>query len=252
MANSFTSQQDPLGQTAERLWFQNPIQALSPEIVRPFSWSQVPSRLPLYYEEDELPQQTAGASGVTMDFGSSYNVSTNISNEYNFDVQENSTSFVFNYNNTNNTTQVSNTIDDSIHNAGDNITNNTTNNTGTTGFTGTIVSYSNMVWSDFENEDSATNFQLSFTVTNSTYVDGLLTDISIDVEQEFVTFTALDTLYLWYLAGVTNEDYIHVRDVFIDGNLVEQYSTLYIDHGLVIDINDVGVLGIISPLTDCP
>lgn len=249
MATGFSTQLD---QTIERQWFQNPIQALSPEIVRPFSWSQVPSRLALYEEDDMVPQQTAGASGVTMDFGSSYNVSTNINNEYNFDVQQNSTAFVFNYNNTNNTTQVSTTIDDSIYNAGDNITNNTTNTTGTSGFTGIIVSYSNMVWSDFENGDSASNFQLSFTVTNSTYVDGLLTDVSIDVEQEVVTFTALDTLYLWYLAGVTNEDYIHVRDVFIDGNLVEQYSTLYIDHGLVIDINDVGVLGIISPLTDCP
>jgi len=249
VATGFSTQLD---QTIERQWFQNPIQALSPEIVRPFSWSQVPSRLALYEEDDMVPQQTAGASGVTMDFGSSYNVSTNINNEYNFDVQQNSTAFVFNYNNTNNTTQVSTTIDDSIYNAGDNITNNTTNTTGTSGFTGIIVSYSNMVWSDFENGDSASNFQLSFTVTNSTYVDGLLTDVSIDVEQEVVTFTALDTLYLWYLAGVTNEDYIHVRDVFIDGNLVEQYSTLYIDHGLVIDINDVGVLGIISPLTDCP
>ena len=251
MANSFTSGSDPLGQTAERLWFQNPIQALSPEIIRPISWSKVPSRLELYEEEDMLPQQTTAAWSGTPDFSSSYNVSTNINNEYNFDVQENSTSFVFNYNNTNNTTQVSYTEGDVINNAGETIINNIYA-TGTSGFTGTIVSYSDMVWSDFENEDSATNFQLSFTVTNSTYVDGLLTNVSIDVEQEFVTFTALDTLYLWYLAGVTNEDYIHVRDVFIDGDLVEQYSTLNIDHGLVIDINDVGVLGIISPLTDCP
>ena len=249
MATGFSTQLD---QTIERQWFQNPIQALSPEIIRPISWSQVPSRLALYVEEEMLPQQTTAAWGGTPDFSSSYNVSTNISNEYNFDVQQNSTSFVFNYNNTNNTTQVSYTAGDIINNnEGETVINNTYYVT-TSGFTGTIVSYSNMVWSDFENQDSASNFQLSFTVTNSTYVDGLLTDVSVDVEQAYVTFTALDTLYFWYLAGVTNEDYIHVRDVYIEGDLVEQYSTLNIDHGLVIDINDVGVLGVISPLTDCP
>lgn len=243
MANSFTSQQDPLGQTVERLWFQNPIQALSPEIIRPFSWSQVPSRLPLYYEEDELPQQTAGASGVTMDFGSSYNVSTNINNSYNFDVQQNSTSFVFNYNNTNNTTEVSYTEGDIINNAGDNIT-NTINATGTSGYTGTIVSYSNSVWNE-------PNMVLDFDVQTATYTNGLLVSVTTTVHN--VTLDALSELWNWYDDADSFSIVEQVADVNITGNnLVEERYDWTFVHGLLQNTPVFHDTHTISPLTNCP
>lgn len=244
MANSFTSQQDPLGQTVERLWFQNPIQALSPEIVRPFSWSQVPSRLPLYYEEDELPQQTAGASGVTMDFGSSYNVSTNISNEYNFDVQENSTSFVFNYNNTNNTTQVSYTEGDVINNAGDNLL-YTINATGTSGATGSVTSLSNPQW-----DNSA--MTVTFTSVTSVFADGLITTITTNAPV-VVTLSKLLTLSDWYeSAGDFSLDQ-YVADVRIEGNnLIKETRDWTFDHGLLLEAPEFHADETISPLTDCP
>ena len=246
-----TTNTDP---NAERLWFQNPVQTLNPEVIRPFSFSQVPSRLPIYEDDaGNLPQQTAGSAGITMDLSSKFSMSTNINEKYNFDVQQDNTAFVFNMNNTNNMVEVNYATQDLINN-NNYITNNSGGGASTEpsfGASAVIVSYSNMVWSDFENEDSDTNFQLSFTVTTSTYANGLLISVVVDEQQEVVTLTALDTLYFWYLAGVTNGDYVHVRDVYIDGDLVEQYSTLNIDHGLVIDINDVPELGIISPLTDC-
>lgn len=245
MANSFTSASDPLGQTIERLWFQNPIQALSPEIVRPFSWSQVPSRLPLYYEDDELPQQTAGASGVTMDFGSSYNVSTNISNKYNFDVQQNSTSFVFNYNNTNNTTQVSYTAGDIINNAGDNIT-NTTNTTGTSGATDAITSISSLGWDD----DAMI---LYYNITTTTVVNGLVTAIVHSGATSNLLIPKLLLLSNWYeSAGDFSLDQ-YVADVRIDGNnLIKETRDWTFDHGLLLSAPEFHADDTISPLTDCP
>ena len=245
---------------AERLWFQNPVQTLNPEVIRPFSFSQVPSRLPIYEDDaGNLPQQTAGSAGITMDLSSKFSMSTNINEKYNFDVQQDNTAFVFNMNNTNNMVEVSYATQDLIKN-----NNYTTNNSGggastepSFGASAVIVSYSNMVWSDFENEDSDTNFQLSFTVTTSTYANGLLISVVVDEQQEVVTFTALDTLYLWYLAGVNNPAYTIGTDVSINttsspNKLEQQYRELYLDHGLIIDTNNITPIGVISTLTDCP
>ena len=258
MASSFgTTNTNP---NAERMWFQNPVQTLSPESIRPFSFSQVPSRLPIYEDDaGNLPQQTAGSAGITMDLSSKFSMSTNVNEKYDFDVQQDNTAFVFNMNNTNNMVEVSYATQDLINN-----NNYNTNNYGgggasaepSFGASAVIVSYSNMVWSDFENEDSETNFQLSFTVTTSTYANGLLISVVVDEQQEFVTFTALDTLYLWYLAGVDNPAYIIGTDVSINttsspNKLEQQYRELYLDHGLIIDTNNITPIGVISTLTDC-
>lgn len=248
MANSFTSQQDPLGQNFllgqnfQRLWFQNPIQALSPEFIRPFSWSQVPSRLALYEEDDMEPQQTLAAAGGTQDFSNSYNVSTNINNSYNFDVQQNSTAFVFNYNNTNNTTQVSYTEGDIINNAGDNIT-NTTNATGTSGATGSVTSLSNPQW-----DNSA--MAITFTSVTSVFSNGLITTITNNANV-VVTLSKLLTLSNWYDTGLTNSSTFG-SEVAINGNALEQENDSWVlSHGLIISITPT-TLSNISSLTDCP
>lgn len=238
------------------MWFQNPVQTLSPEVIRPFSFSQVPSRSGIFEDENNTPQQTAGSAGVTMDLSSKFSNETNINEAYNFDVQQNNTAFVFNMNNTNNMVEVSYATQDLINNNNYSIEFQGGNNVVPSGISATIVSYSNMVWSDFENEDSETNFQLSFTVTTSTYENGLLVDVVEDEQQEFVTFTALDTLYLWYLAGVDNPAYIIGTDVSINttsspNKLEQQYRELYLDHGLIIDTNNITPIGVISTLTDC-
>lgn len=254
MASSFgTTNTNP---NAERMWFQNPVQTLSPEVIRPFSFSQVPSRSGIFEDENNTPQQTAGSAGVTMDLSSKFSNETNINEAYNFDVQQNNTAFVFNMNNTNNMVEVSYATQDLINNNNYSIEFQGGNNVVPSGISATIVSYSNMVWSDFENEDSETNFQLSFTVTTSTYENGLLVDVVEDEQQEFVTFTALDTLYLWYLAGVDNPAYIIGTDVSINttsspNKLEQQYRELYLDHGLIIDTNNITPIGVISTLTDC-
>ena len=254
MANSFgTTNTNP---NEERLWFQNPVQTLSPEVIRPFSFSQVPSRSGIFEDENNTPQQTAGSAGVTMDLSSKFSNETNINEAYNFDVQQNNTAFVFNMNNTNNMVEVSYATQNLINNNNYSIEFQGGNNVVPSGISATIVSYSNMVWSDFENEDSETNFQLSFTVTTSTYENGLLVDVVEDEQQEFVTFTALDTLYLWYLAGVDNPAYIIGTDVSINttsspNKLEQQYRELYLDHGLIIDTNNITPIGVISTLTDC-
>ena len=243
MANSFTSESDPLGQTTERLWFQNPIQALSPEIIRPISWSQVPSRLALYEEEDMLPQQTTAAWGGTPDFSSSYNVSTNISNEYNFDVQQNSTSFVFNYNNTNNTTEVSYTEGDIINNAGETIINNI-NVTGTSGATDAITSISSLGWDD----DAMI---LYYNTTTTTVVNGLVTAIVHSGATSDLLIPKLLLLSNWYDTGL-NEGGIFGSGVAINGNALEQENDSWVlSHGLVISITPT-TLSSISSLTDCP
>ena len=242
MATGFSAQLD---QTIERQWFQNPIQALSPEIVRPFSWSQVPSRLALYEEDDMQPQQTLAAAGGTQDFSSSYNVSTNISNEYNFDVQQNSTAFVFNYNNTNNTTQVSYTEGDVINNAGDNIT-NSINVTGTSGATGSVTSLSNPIW-----DNSA--MTVTFTSVTSVFSNGLITTITSNAPV-VITLSKLLTLSDWYESaddGFSLDQY--VADVRIDGNnLIKETRDWTFDHGLLLTAPEFHADDTISALTDCP
>ena len=114
MANSFgTTNTNP---NEERLWFQNPVQTLSPEVIRPFSFSQVPSRSGIFEDENNTPQQTAGSAGVTMDLSSKFSNETNINEAYNFDVQQNNTAFVFNMNNTNNMVEVSYATQNLINN----------------------------------------------------------------------------------------------------------------------------------------
>jgi len=240
VATGFSTQLD---QTIERQWFQNPIQALSPEIVRPFSWSQVPSRLALYEEDDMEPQQTLAAAGGTQDFSSSYNVSTNINNSYNFDVQQNSTAFVFNYNNTNNTTQVSYTEGDIINNAGENITNNI-NVTGTSGATGSVTSLSNPIW-----DNSA--MTVTFTSVTSVFSNGLITTITNNANV-VITLSKLLTLSNWYDTGLTDSPTFG-SGVSINGNNLEQeYENWTFSHGLVTAIALQSPVGLISTLTDCP
>lgn len=247
MANSFLTNSfltNNLDQVAERLWFQNPVQALSPEIIRPISFSQVPSRLEFYEEDDMLPQQTLAASGGTQDFSSSYNVSTNINSSYNFDVQQNSTSFVFNYNNTNNTTEVSYTEGDIINNAGDNIT-NTINATGTSGATGSVTSLSNPIWSN-------SAMTVTFTSVTSVFANGLITTITNNANV-VITLNKLLTLSDWYeSAGDFSLDQ-YVADVRIEGNdLIKETRDWTFDHGLLLAAPEFHADDTISPLTDCP
>ena len=247
MANSFTSGSDLYRQTDERLWFQNPIQALSPEVIRPFSWSQVPSRLALYEEEDMLPQQTLAAAGGTQDFSSSYNVSTNINSEYNFDVQQNSTSFVYNSNNTNNTVEVSYTTDDSIHNAGDNIVNNTTTG-GTSGATGSITSISSLGWDDVD-------MLIYYNITTTTVVNGLVTAIVYSGATTDLTLAKLKVLSDWYESAESFSITDEVGDVRINGTLTALVKDLYswtFDHGLLLEGPNFSSTTGISDLTDCP
>lgn len=242
MATGFSTQLD---QTIERQWFQNPIQALSPEIVRPFSWSQVPSRLALYEEDDMQPQQTLAAAGGTQDFSSSYNVSTNINSEYNFDVQQNNTAFVFNYNNTNNTTQVSYTEGDIINNAGDNIT-NSINVTGTSGATGSVTSLSNPIW-----DNSA--MTVTFTSVTSVFSNGLITTITNNAPV-VVTLAKLKTLSDWYDTGLTDSSTFG-SGVSINAaqtQLEQEYENWTFSHGLVTAIALQSPVGVISTLTNCP
>ena len=241
MANSFLT--NSLDQAAERLWFQNPVQTLSPEVVRPFSWSQVPSRLALYEEDDMQPQQTLAAAGGTQDFSSSYNVSTNINSEYNFDVQQNSTAFVFNYNNTNNTTQVSYTEGDIINNAGDNIINTIV--TGTSGATGSVTSLSNPQW-----DNSA--MTITFTSVTSVFANGLITTITNNANV-VVTLAKLKTLSDWYDTGLTSsETFGSGVSINTAGTMLEQnYDAWTFSHGLVTAIELEDSVGDISDLVEC-
>ena len=244
MANTFTSGSDLYRQTDERLWFQNPIQALSPDIIRPFSWSQVPSRLALYEDDSLLPQQSAGASNILMDLRSPYNSSLEINENYNFDVQQNSTSFVYNSNNVNNTVQVSYTTQNLINN---NITNNTNLYGGGTvsGATGTVVSLSNPIWDN-------SLMTVTFTSVTNTFSNGLITSITNNAPVVF-TLAKLKTLSDGYDTGLTSSDTFGSGvSINVDGTMLEQnYDTWTFSNGLVTAIELEDYVGDISELAEC-
>ena len=242
MANSFLT--NSLDQATARMWFQNPVQTLSPEVIRPLSFSQVPSRLAFYEDDSLLPQQSAGASNILMDLRSPYSSSVNINENSNFDVQQNNTAFVFNMNIVNNTVQVSYTTQNLINN---NITNN--NNLlfggGTvSGYTGTVVSYSNSVWDE-------PNMVLTNDVTTATYFNGLL--VSVTNTAHSVTLDALSELWNWYDDADSFSIVDQVADVNITGNdLVEERYDWTFVHGLLQSTPVYHETHTISPLTDCP
>jgi len=240
VANSFLT--NSLDQTAERMWFQNPVQTLNPEVVRPISFSQVPSRLGLYEEDGMLPQQSAGASNMLMDLRSSYNSSLEINENNTFDVQQNSTSFVFNMNNVNNTVQVNYTTQNLINNS---ITNNNNLFGGGTvsGATGTVTSLSNPIWDN-------SLMTVTFTSVTSTFSNGLITSITNNASV-VVTLAKLKTLSDWYNTGLTSSD-VFGSGVAINGNALEQENDSWVfSHGLVTSITPT-TLSNISDLTDCP
>lgn len=245
MANSFLT--NSLDQAAERLWFQNPVQALSPEIVRPISFSQVPSRLPIYEDDaGNLPQQTAGSAGITMDLSSKFSMSTNVNEKYDFDVQQDNTAFVFNMNNTNNMVEVSYATQDLINN-NNYITNNYSGGGGASvanGINTVIVSYSNAEWNE-------PNMVLDFDVQTATYANGLL--ISVTTTVHSVTLDALSTLWNWYDDAQSFSVVEQVADVNITGsNLVEERYDWTFVHGLLQLPPEFHDTHTISPLTDCP
>ena len=246
MASSFgTTNTNP---NAERMWFQNPVQTLNPEAIRPFSFSQVPSRLPIYEEDaGNLPQQTAGSAGITMDLSSKFSVSTNVNEKYDFDVQQDNTAFVFNMNNTNNMVEVSYATQDLINN-NNYITNNYGgggfSNATTSGYTGTVVSYSNSVWDE-------PNMVLTNDVTTATYFNGLL--VSVTNTAHSVTLDALSELWNWYNDAESFSVVEQVADVNITGNdLVEERYDWTFVHGLLQLPPEYHDTHTISPLTDCP
>lgn len=244
MANSFLT--NSLDQTAERLWFQNPVQALSPEIVRPISFSQVPSRLPIYEEDvGDTPQQTAAAAGGTQDFSSKFSMSTNINEKYNFDVQQDNTSFVFNMNNTNNMVEVTYATQDLINNNNNNVNIEGGVINSSAGTNAVIVSYSNGVWNE-------PNMVLDFDVQTATYTNGLLVSVTTTVHS--VTLDALSELWTWYDDADDFSLVDQVSDVKITGGnslRKETYDWTFV-HGLL-QATPTGYTSTeISPLTDCP
>lgn len=241
-----TTNTDP---NAERMWFQNPVQTLNPEVIRPFSFSQVPSRLPIYEDDaGNLPQQTAGSAGITMDLSSKFSMSTNINEKYKFDVQQDNTAFVFNMNNTNNMVEVNYATQDLINN-----NNYNTNNYGSGGGASTepsfgasavIVSYSNAVWNEL-------NMVLDFDVQTATYANGLLISVATTVHS--VTLDALSELWNWYDDAQSFSVVEQVADVNITGsNLVEERYDWTFVHGLLQLPPEFHDTHTISPLTDCP
>lgn len=243
MANSFLT--NSLDQSAERMWFQNPVQTLNPEVIRPLSFSQVPSRLPIYEEDvGNLPQQTAGSAGITMDLSSKFSMSTNINEKYDFDVQQDNTAFVFNMNNTNNMVEVSYATQDLINN-NNYITNNYGGGGGgsvASGVNAVIVSYSNAEWNE-------PNMVLDFDVQRATYANGILVSVSTTVES--VTLDALSELWNWYEDGLDSSDTFGSGVSIVSNNLVQEYDTWVFVKGLLTNITPQ-TNGNISPLTDCP
>ena len=244
MANSFLT--NSLDQAAERLWFQNPVQTLSPEIIRPISFSQVPSRLPIYEEDvGDTPQQTAAAAGGTQDFGSKFSMSTNINQKYNFDVQQDNTSFVFNMNNTNNMVEVTYATQDLINNNNNNVNIEGGVINSSAGTNAVIVSYSNGVWNE-------PNMVLDFDVQTATYTNGLLVSVTTTVHS--VTLDALSELWQWYESGLTDSPTFGsgVSINAANTQLEQEYENWTFSHGLVTAITLQNPVGVISPLTDCP
>ena len=245
MANSFgTTNTNP---NEERLWFQNPVQTLSPEVIRPFSFSQVPSRLPIYEEDaGNLPQQTAGSAGITMDLSSKFSVSTNVNEKYDFDVQQNNTSFVFNMNNTNNMVEVSYATQDLIT-SNNYITNYYSSGGGggasvASGVNAVIVSYSNGEWNE-------PNMVLDFDVQTATYSNGILVSVTTTVHS--VTLDALSELWNWYEDGLDSSDTFGSGVSIVSNNLIQEYDTWVFVKGLLTNITPQ-TNGNISSLTDCP
>jgi hypothetical protein len=247
VASSFgTTNTNP---NAERMWFQNPVQTLNPESIRPFSFSQVPSRLAIYEDDaGNLPQQTAGSAGITMDLSSKFSMSTNVNEKYDFDVQQDNTAFVFNMNNTNNMVEVNYATQDLINN-----NNYITNNFGgggtsaepSFGASAVIVSYSNGVWNE-------PNMVLDFDVQTATYANGLLVSVSTTVHS--VTLDALSTLWDWYDDADDFSLVDQVSDVKITGGnslRKETYDWTFV-HGLLQSTPTGYTSTEISPLTDCP
>ena len=246
MANSFLT--NSLDQSAERMWFQNPVQTLNPEVIRPLSFSQVPSRGGLYEENTgNLQQQTSAASGIPAIYGPKMSMSTNINEAYNFDVQQNNTAFVFNMNNTNNMVEVSYATQDLINN-NNYITNNYGGGGGgasvANGVSAVIVSYSNGVWNE-------PNMVLDFDVQTATYSNGLLVSVTTTVHS--VTLDALSELWNWYDDADSFSIVDQVADVNITGNnLVEERYDWTFVHGLLQNTPVYHETHTISPLTDCP
>lgn len=110
-------------------WYQNPPMGMRPENVRPYTFSQVPSRDGLFLEDTgDLPQQTAGTGNISMDLSSKVSMGGTQNNQkYNFDVQSVNTPFVFNNQNINNYTAIPPAVQDAIYNT-------TINNTTQQGF----------------------------------------------------------------------------------------------------------------------
>lgn len=227
------------------MWFQNPVQTLNPEIIRPISFSQVPSREGLYEEDTgNLQQQTSAASGIPAIYGPKMSMATNINEKYNFDVQQDNTAFVFNMNNTNNMVEVSYATQDLINNNNNNVNIEGGVINSSAGTNAVIVSYSNAVWNE-------PNMVLDFDVKTATYTNGLL--VSVTTTAHSVTLDALSTLWDWYDAADDFSLAAQVADVKITGNnLVEERYDWTFNHGLLQTTPTFHDTHTISPLTDCP
>lgn len=110
-------------------WYRTPPMSMSPSSVRPYAFSQSSARGALWEEDTgDLPQQTAGTGNITCDLSSKVSIGGVQNNQkYNFDVQSNPTSFVYNNQNINNFTAIPPAIQDVIYNT---TINNTTTQQG--------------------------------------------------------------------------------------------------------------------------
>lgn len=238
----------------DQLWYQNPPMSLQPENVRPYTFSQSPSRDGLFLEDTgDLPQQTAGTGNISMDLSSKVSMGGVQNNQkYNFDVQSNPTSFVYNNQNINNFTAIPPAVQDAIYNntTVENINNYTT---GSGGASGTVVALSNPVWD--ESGSAGGNMTITFTSRTFTFSNGLVTTVTTNANAQ-ITLDKLKTLSNWYNNGIhPGSDLTQVFGSGIGintgGTALEQDNDSWVfDHGLVKSITSTTKGS--TPITTCP
>ena len=216
-------------------WYRTPPMSMSPSSVRPYAFSQSSARGALWEEDTgDLPQQTAGTGNITCDLSSKISIGGVQNNQkYNFDVQSNPTSFVYNNQNINNFTAIPPAVQDAIYN-NTTVENNNyyTTNTTSGGASGSVTTLSNPVWDE---SVGATGGNMFITFTSKTFVfaDGLVTSITTNANEQ-ITLSKLRTLSNWYNNGTSVTPLSIVNDVVIESNqLNKKTKSLTLDHGLI-------------------
>jgi len=215
-------------------WFQNPPMSVKPEYIRPYTFSQISSRGALWEEDTgDLPQQTAGSGNITMDLSSKVSMGGIQNNQkYNFDVQSNPTSFVYNNQNINNFTAIPPAVQDAIYNNTTQQNNNYYTTSASGGATGSVTTLSNPVWDESVGAAGGNMF-ITFTSKTFVFADGLVTSITTNANEQ-ITLSKLRTLSNWYNNGTNVTPLSIVSNVIIEStDLNKKTKSLTLDHGLI-------------------